>query len=292
MKRLVYFGLLFFAVVLLSNCVKRELELPEGQTVRINFDWRWLADRQNMPTGLILRFYGPEGNFLFAHTSFPEHFLAHLPEGKYKILVYSPDTAGVSYENMEYFEKAQVTTPSQPKDEEWTESPSNIYGTAIGNLTVLSGESTDTTVTMHPYLHPVTVQLKITGNSSVEVAECFAIIDGVAEAVNLSTGFPVLGSNSSVTGYLYPYRKGYKGTFRLAGCDDRYPSVISFKLRFSDGTERMIRHDFAEVMDKIDQGQSDIPISIELTVDVQSIDGVLVATLKDWIYKQGEIILD
>lgn len=289
MKHLIYPGLFFLIVILFSGCVKRELELPESQTVRIDFDWSDLSDQQNIPSCIQLRFYSTEGNFLFAHNSGPDHFHAYLPEGKYKILIYTPDTTDIHYEHMDNFKDAQITV--SPQQKESPETPSNIYGTAIRDLTVLTGQPVDTVVTVRPYLHIVTIQLKITGSTS-EVTESSAIIDGTAEAVNMSTGFPVLGTNSSVSANLYPEGGYYLGSFRLTGNDDRYPSVIYFKLRFSDGTERVIQHNFADFMEKIDHDQSDAPLSIELTIDIQLIDGVFTTTLKDWIYKQGEVILD
>lgn len=291
MKRLVYPGLIFLTVLLLAGCVKRELELPEGQTVRIGFDWSELADTQNKPSSLQLRFYGPEGNFLFVRTSAPDRFESHLPEGKYKILIYTPDTAGIGYEHMDTFGEAQITVPAQQTGEVSPDNPPNIYGTSVGNLSVVNGHAADTTVTVRPYLHQVSVQLKITG-SNKEVAECSAMIGGLAQAMNLSAGIPVLGTQTSVTANLNPQNGIYLGTFLLTGNDDRYPSVISFKIRFNDGTERIIRQNFDDVMKKIDEGPGDVPLSLELTIDVQSIDGVFTATLTEWIYRQGDIILN
>lgn len=291
MKLLVYSGLSFFMAILFAGCVKRELELPEGQVVRINFDWNHLADGHKMPATMQLRFYSPEGDFLFAYTSTPDHFQAHLPEGKYKILVYSPDTTGVCYEHLDNFNDAQITVNPEQKDENESEILTNIYGESIGGLPVIAGQSIDTTVTVHPYLHLLTVQLKITG-SSKEVVECSTIINGVAQAVNLSTGLPVLGADTSVSNNMYLQNGNYQGVFRLAGNDDRYPSVIFFKLHFSDGTERIIQHNFEDFMDKIDLIQNDVPLLVELAIDVQLIDGVFTATLTDWIYKQGEVTLN
>lgn len=290
MKRLLYSLLLFFVTIWISGCVKRELDLPEGEMVHIDFDWDQLSDRQNIPSDLVLRFYSLEGDFLFERHSSPDYFQEYLPGSKYNILIYNLDTTGVRYENMGTFQNAQITISSQ-QTEDPLETPHNIYGGSLENLTVPTEDSADTEVTLHPYLHLVTVQLKITG-SSAELVECSAVMDGVTETVNLSTGSPISGTNSSVSANLYPERGNYQGTFRLAGKDDRYPSVISFKLRFNDGTERIIQQDFADFMDHIDQHESDIPLTVELTIDVQLIDGVFTATLKDWVYKQGEIILN
>lgn len=290
MKRLIYSGLFFFMILLFSGCVKRELELSEGENVRINFDWSHLAEQHNIPSFIQIRFYNQAGEYLFVYTSTPEHYQAYLPEGKYKILVYTSDTTGIGYEHMNNFGEAQITVSPQIQ-EETPGNLSNVYGTSIQNLAVSTEQSVDTTVTVRPYLHLVNIHLKITG-SSAEVVDCSAIIDGVAQAVNLSTGLPVLGTNSSVSTYLFPQNEDYQGTLRLTGNDDRYPSVISFKLRFNDGTERIIHHNFADFMDKIDQNQSDATLSLELTIDIQSIDGVFIATLTDWIYKQGDILLN
>lgn len=291
MKRLLYPGLILLTVLLCAGCVKRELELPDGQTVHIRFDWSRLADAHKKPSSLQIRFYSPEGDFLFVRTCAPDYFEGRLPEGTYKILTFTPDTTHVRYEHMDTFGEAQITVPADPSEEASPEPPSNLYGTSIANLTVSAGQPVDTTVTIRPYLHTVTVYVKITG-SPAEVVSCTATVNGLARAVNLSTGFPVLGTPGTVSAGLYPQNETYQGSFLLTGNDDRYPSVIAFKLLFKDGTERIVEHPFEDFMKKIDRNESDLPFTVELTLDVQAIDGVLTATLTDWIYKQGEIVLD
>lgn len=285
MKRIIYSGLLFWAVISLSGCVKRELQLPMEKLVRINFDWSYPDNEQNPPDNVVICFYSPEGEFLFERTSDSNYFEGYVPDGEYKILVYNPENTGIRYDNMKSFEDAQITTSTS------AETPSSIYGGAIENLIVPTGETTSTTVLLQPYLHQVSVKVNITGNSE-EVAECIAIIDGVAEGVNLSTGLPVTGANSSASVKLYSHTGKYHGMFRLTGNDEQYPSVISFKIRFKDGTERIIRQNFEDFMNKLEQKPSNSPLSVEFTIDVQSIDGVLTASLTDWIYKQGEVILN
>ena len=286
MKRLIYSGLFFFTVILLSGCVKRELELPAQKLVRINFDWSHLDEHQIPPAEVVIRFYNPEGEFLFERTSGSDYFEGYVPEGEYKILVYNPDSTDIRHHNMESFEDAQISLEDGTQ-----EAPSPVYGGTIEALTVPAGEPTDATIVIHPYLHQVSVHVNITGNSE-EVAECVAVIDGLAEGVNLSTGLPVNGTNSSASVKLYPHTGSYHGIFRLAGNNEQYPSAISFKIRFKDGTERIIRQNFDDFMNNLGQRPSDTPLSVEFTIDVQSIDGVLTATLKDWVYKQGEVTLN
>lgn len=284
MKRLVYSGLFFFAIVLLSSCVKRELELYEGKFVRIDFNWSHLADRQNMPDKLVIRFYSRAGDFLFERTSAPNRFEGYIPEGNYKILVYNPDDTNVRYRNMESFEDAGITVSS--------ENTSNVYGGTYGNLTVPSVEDANPVVVLYPCLHQISMKLNITGNGKDDVVECMAVINGTAEGVNLSTGLPITGTNSSVSGKLYPDKGHYYGTFYLAGSDKEYPSVISFKIRFQDGTERIIQQNFEDFMKYLEERPADTPLFVEFTIDVQSIDGILTAVVKNWIYKKGEITLN
>lgn len=291
MKRLIYYVLFFFVTISLSSCVKRELDLPEGEIVHINFDWSHLTDTPNMPTGLVIRFYDPEGEFLFERTSGSNGFDGYLPEGNYKILVYNPGVPGISYEDMKNFEDAHITVPTQSQEGEPQETPPNIYGTAIEDMAVPSEEDDNTQATIRPYLHPVIIKVKISGNNE-DVTECSATIKGVAEGVNLSTGLPIPGTNSPVSGYLYPSDDSFQGIFRLTGNDDQYPSVVSIKVHFKDGTEKVIQHNFTDFMEEIDQHSSDVPLTVELSIDVQLIDGVFTATLKDWVYKEGEIVLN
>ena len=291
MKRLVYTALVFLLPILLSGCVKRELDLPEGKFIHIQFDWSHLNDTPNMPTEMVIRFYSSEGEFLFERTCNTNGFDGYVPDGKYKILIYNPGVKGIGYEDMNSFKNAHITVPTQSEEGEVLETPSNIYGTGIKDMVVSGEETDDIKETIKPYLHSVMVRVRVTGNSE-DVAECSATIKGVAEAVNLSTGLAMSGTNSPIFGHLYRFKDTYQGLFRLTGNDEQYPSVISIKVRFKDGTEKTIQHNFSDFMDQIDQHSSDVPLLIELSIDVQLIDGIYTATLKDWVYKEGEIVLD
>lgn len=282
--------LLFLVAVLFSGCVKRELELSDGTGVRINFDWRYVQNQQEIPSEMKLLFYSEEGFYLFSRTSSSDFYQSTLPQGKYRVLIFNPDAGGVNFRNMNSFNDAELYTLPQ-QDTNVTASLQNIYGTSIEEMAVYAGQSTEVTVIPHYYVRTVILQLKLKGTAT-ELAECSASIDGLSSSLNLFAGIPNPGANVQVSSPLEAKEDCYEAVYSLIGSDEQHSSMVVIDLSFSDGTHRTLSENVTDALKSLNKQEESIPLTIEMVIDVQSIDGVIVTTLEDWNYKQGDITVN
>lgn len=281
------YSLLFIVLALLSSCVKRELILEPGEQVRIIFDWSKIADTTAVPSAMQLWFYGAD-NVPLSRQASSTGYEGVLPAGNYRVIIYNPDASGVGFRNLDRFETGEVY--ALPQTGGMLAPSQQVYGVSIAEFKVSPGKTVDTTVSPLNYERTLVVRVKVEGDDGV-ISGMKATIEGVAKGANLATAARKPGGNAGMEQTLETGDPYYEGTFYLFGLDEQNPANLMLEMDLSDGTERTIRENITEALRHLNQQTVAVPLLVELTIGVTEVDGVFVATLNNWIYRENEVVI-
>ena len=300
-------GTLLLAVeVLLTGCVKRELEVrptSEMGRVELALDWEGVEER---PAEVRFLFYGADGALAKEQTAHADGFAGELPAGTYRMVMHNTDALQVDYRGMDKHETAEVFarhTEYSRKSFERHEpgipcilEPQFVYGAGIcrefATIEVVAGQTT--TATIAPRLLTRQLEFRFKVKAKAEVLTLAGVVNGVAPGVLLASGEHTTSSSCAVEFAASPVTRSTTNDYftRLSVfnllCTATSPdgtNTLQVYLALDNGYEFDTSIDITPTLRDIivdNDGEIPIEIPIEVTLDATTIGDGLTATVKPW----------
>ncbi len=301
-----------FLAVMLSGCVKRELEGTEG-SAEIRLSW----DCDEPPQAVRFLFYSCETGALVKEVSgLADGFTGILPVGKYRLVVHNTDARQIDYRGTENYETAEVfaqeteyATPSHTLNKRVTRhdpgvpcilEPQAVYGTGICNefetFEINFNKTTQATVT--PISLTRQMEFHFTVKCDAVVESLTGVLDGVAPGVFLASGRHNASSScaleftaqaapaqySDATAQDYMARLGVFSLLTTPQSPEG-TNTVYVTLTLADGRELSVHVDLTPTLKEIiadNGGEIPIEIPVEVTLETYGISGELTATVTPW----------
>lgn len=216
--------------------------------------------------------------------------------GTYRVLAVNTSASGVEFRGMDSHASASVHLSAQATnrsaDLSLVSQPGVVYSVVVGEVTV----SADVPASHSPapvlLTKSINLPLALKDGLGADVVSIAGTLQGVYPSVNLSTGTPV-SSVSDCENIAVAFAATGEGNARSAAiclfgiCDpqggDAYTNTLQLALTFSNGDTQELSVDLTDALtDAISGNDGDLPLDLELPVDIERTAIGLNATVGDW----------
>jgi hypothetical protein len=278
MKKHIYYILISCVTMLfLASCVKDKLYLlPDDDpdyynpdewklgTMIVNTDWsrtdQGVAPQDSYILLLNDDVYAAEGTSCI---------LRHLHPETYRVFAYY-DPTGIQIEN-------NVATVDNEADGTLLRNPGTLMVSDFQEAKLLRGDTTYVNLTMRQLVHEVTVSIYMWPGDEQYITHITGSIDGIAQAVDITSGEVVSDYNSTInlplTLSYVPYNgkeeqlqgqtvPTYTCTIRIIDIIHSSTQPMELHITYSDGTEKTQTIDLEDILDNISKKED--PTAVEL----------------------------
>lgn len=272
---------LYFLVVLLSACDRRELTYPDGVEITIAADWNnaGLGEQENL-YGATAVFYPAEGGApVTVLMGDRNHKTAHMKKGHYNVVLFNrsfDDFGGIAFRGTDahhtleaYAKNAQTKVSDSGKVA--TDCPEGLAADCVEGFEV-DKKGCRLDFVPQKLTREITAAIHIKGMNNIRTATC--TLSGVSESVFLATGKsservmtqqfelgnPVYLPGSTTEGIL-------SATFSVFGFDENLTHNMHFKALLVDGKTE-VEEDFKDMkVDVKEDSEGIVHITIEVVCD-------------------------
>lgn len=288
------------SLVLLSGCVKRDLEYRPGtpggeNTGMIDIALDWNGDKRPQEARYLI-YREEDGTLYRSFEGITDGYKGELPEGKYHLIVHNTDAQQVGYCGMENYRTAYVfalpeTTVKAAQGSSYIKEPDAVYGIGrceIGEVfEVRKGETLVSTVHPKCLTHRVELLFEL---KNMEMRAMKGYLEGVTPSVVLSSG-EYHPANCAVAFSTTVETQGVQfagavNIFDIRAAHEDAPGSNTLDLTMTDlqGTDRPVQIDITRtVNDIVKDNGGKIPSEISVKIELVLIDnGNLQATVTPW----------
>lgn len=283
-------GVSIFVVVLMSGCVKDELQNtphPDKGAVRITTDWSGLSEDATRPESYLLRI----GELTHEVSAVENAFKYLLSEGSYTLLAHNTP-AGVTVNGT----KAEV---SALPDGTLEPLPDYLFS-AAKEFEAIKDDTLKVSVKMAQSLRTLQLALKLNAGDAERIASTTATLTSIAHTIDLTTGqADVAGIGKTVapnfqTGSINRSnaQPALVTRLRLAGMISGSRQVLTLLVTLTDGTVVPIETDLTETLK--DFGKEMKPLALDATIKLPDDPTEMGATgtITDWeVVDNGNITI-
>lgn len=243
---------IFAAVMSLISCVKDDLHNtphPDKGAVVVTTDWSGKSAEADIPQAYTLRIGEREQNVSAATNVFD----ALLAPGSYGLTVYNtPDGISVSG-NMATVNPVDLTGAIEPH-------PGYLFA-SHQDISVVADDTLHVTAPMTQYVRKLDIELTATEGDYARVVSATATLDGVATAVDITTG--TLSDTPAKTTTAFT-RNDDKFTlhFRLLGIVPTAAQMLTVSILFTDGYTQTVESDLSQQLAGFNGGSETEPVKL------------------------------
>ncbi len=254
-----------------GGCTRREFEevQPSGN-VTLNFNWKNLKTGDNLPTGMQLYFYPPDGSPLMREGS-SSGFSGSLPPGTYQVLAYNNDGKNVEQRNLGSYGSAEIYAPAYTRASSYLSQPSHCYGVGLGTLTVLEGDSASATMVPRNFVRQAVISVG-SGEYADQIRSCSGSLSGFATGAYISSG-ELVKENGDLYFNTQKDNSSFTGGVSFFGKDTSEKNILHMEFTMNTGSVQFLNADITDQLDQANAGEVDV--SIEATVEVLNMEAVL-----------------
>lgn len=267
---------IFAAVISLTSCVKDDLydtPHPDKGAVVVTTDWSGKSAEADIPQAYTLRIGGKEQNVSAATNVFD----ALLAPGGYGLTVYNT-SEGISVSgNRATVNPVDLTGKIEPH-------PGYLFA-SHQDISVVADDTLRVTAPMRQYVRKLDIELTATEGDYARVVSATATLDGVATAVNITTGTLSDTPAKTTTAFM---QEGDRFTlhFRLLGIVPTAAQTLTVNILFDNGDTQTVESDLTEQLAGFNGGSETEPV--KLTGGLQlPIEAGFTSTITDWMPGNG-----
>lgn len=288
------------SLVLLSGCVKRDLEyrtgIPDAGDGRVEIALDWNGEQR--PQQARYLFYREEDGTLYrSFEGITDGYEGSLPAGKYRLIVHNTDAVRVGFCGMENYTSAFVfalseeSVKSSRAGSACIQEPEGVYG--IGEceagvtLDVRQGETLVSTVRPHCLTRQVKLHFEL---ENMQMEHIGGYLNGVTPSVVLATGecrpadcAVAFSTTNQVQGTEFTAAV-HVFDIRAAHQDIPGSNTLDVTLSDANGQGHDMTIDITDtVKEVIDKNGGKVPVEIPVKIELVLIDnGNLQATVTPW----------
>lgn len=292
--------LALLSLVLLSGCVKRDLEyrigIPDTGEGKVEIALDWGGD--NRPKEARYLFYREEDGTLYrSFEGISDSYKGNLPAGKYRLIVHNTDATRVGFCGMENYATAFVFALSEESVKSLRgggaciQEPDGVYGIGQCKAGVTLDVRKDETLISTVYPHCLTRQVKLHFElENMQMEQIGGYLNGVTPSVLLATG-ECRPANCAVAFTTTNQVQGTEFTaavqvFNLRTAEQFAPNSNTLDVTLTDaaGQGHNTTIDITDtVKEVIDKNGGKVPIEIPVKIELVLIDnGNLQAIVTPW----------